>query len=66
LAEVKVRLLLSMLFVTHDLRVAVQVCNRIAVMRQGRIVEVAATADIFAHPKHPYTQALFAAVPGAG
>jgi peptide/nickel transport system ATP-binding protein len=54
-----------MVFVTHDLRVALQVCDRIAVMRQGQVVEVAATAEIFANPKHPYTRALFAAVPGA-
>ena len=53
-----------MLFVTHDLRVALQVCDRIAVMRGGRVVEVAATADIFHRPQHPYTKALFAAVPG--
>jgi peptide/nickel transport system ATP-binding protein len=66
LAEIKVRLQFSMLFVTHDLRVALQVCDRIAVMRQGKFVEVAPTAEIFAHPKHPYTKALFAAVPGAG
>ena len=66
LADIKARLRLSMLFVTHDLRVALQVCDRIAVMRQGQVVEVAATADIFARPQHPYTRALFAAVPGAG
>ena len=66
LADIKVRLRLSMLFVTHDLRVALQVCDRIAVMRQGQVVEVARTADIFANPQHPYTRALFAAVPGPG
>jgi peptide/nickel transport system ATP-binding protein len=66
LADIKARLGLSMLFVTHDLRVALQVCDRIAVMRQGQVVEVAATADIYARPQHPYTKALFAAVPGAG
>jgi peptide/nickel transport system ATP-binding protein len=42
------------------------VCDRIAVMQRGQVVEVAPTAEIFASPKHPYTQALFAAVPGAG
>ncbi|HEX3575002.1 MAG TPA: ABC transporter ATP-binding protein [Rhodopila sp.] len=66
LADIKARLQLSMLFVTHDLRVALQVCDRIAVMQRGQVVEVAPTAEIFASPKHPYTQALFAAVPGAG
>jgi peptide/nickel transport system ATP-binding protein len=65
LADIKFRYDLSMVFVTHDLRVALQVCDRIAVMRQGQVVEVAATAEIFANPKHPYTRALFAAVPGA-
>ncbi len=65
LADIKARFELSMVFVTHDLRVALQVCDRIAVMRGGRIVEVAPAAEIFHAPKHPYTRALFAAVPGA-
>ena len=65
LADIKSRLNLSMLFVTHDLRVALRVCDRIAVMRQGRIVEVAPTSEIFANPQHEYTRALFTAVPGA-
>jgi peptide/nickel transport system ATP-binding protein len=66
LADIKARLRLSMLFVTHDLRVALQVCDRIAVMRRGQVVEVASTGDIFARPQHAYTRELFAAVPGAG
>ncbi len=66
LADIKARLGLSRLFVTHDLRVALQVCDRIAVMRAGRVVEVATTAEIYGRPQHPYTKALFAAVPGAG
>jgi peptide/nickel transport system ATP-binding protein len=66
LADIKARLRLSMLFVTHDLRVALQVCDRIAVMRRGQVVEVASTADIYARPQHAYTRELFAAVPGAG
>jgi peptide/nickel transport system ATP-binding protein len=65
LAEIKARLGLSLLFVTHDLRVALQICDRIAVMRHGAIVELADTADIFARPQHPSTKALFDAVPGA-
>ncbi len=64
LDDIKARLHLSMLFVTHDLRVALQVCDRIAVMKAGEIVEVAPTADIFFRPQHPYTKALFDAVPG--
>ncbi len=65
LADIKSRLHLSMLFVTHDLRVALQVCDRIAVMRRGTVVECAPTARIFNDPQHEYTKALFAAVPGA-
>jgi peptide/nickel transport system ATP-binding protein len=64
LADIKTRLHLSMLFVTHDLRVALQVCDRIAVMKQGEVVEAAPTAEIFFNPQHLYTKALFAAVPG--
>ncbi|MGA2057402.1 MAG: ABC transporter ATP-binding protein [Bradyrhizobium sp.] len=64
LADIKARLHLSMLFVTHDLRVALQICDRIAVMKQGEVVEVAPTAEIFFNPQHSYTKALFAAVPG--
>ena len=55
---------LSMLFITHDLRVAAHVCEEIAVMKDGVIVEQGSTADIFARPQHPYTQALLASVPG--
>ncbi len=65
LAGIKAQFQLSMLFVTHDLRVALQVCDRIAVMHRGKVVEVAPTRDIFAAPQHAYTKALFAAVPGA-
>src|SRR5438128_991688 len=64
LADIRERLRLAMLFITHDLRVASQVCDSIAVMRRGEIVEYGRTADVFAAPKHPYTRELFAAVPG--
>ena len=66
LADIRDRLHLSMLFITHDLRVAAQVCDTIAVMRAGEIVEYGTAADVFGAPKHPYTRELFAAVPGRG
>ena len=64
LSGIKAQLGLSMLFVTHDLRVALQICDRIAVMRGGRVVELASAADIYHVPQDDYTRALFAAVPG--
>jgi peptide/nickel transport system ATP-binding protein len=64
LAGIRDRLDLAILFITHDLRVAAQLCDRIAVMRQGRIVETGTTHDVYTHPRHPWTQALFAAIPG--
>lgn len=64
LNDLKQRLNLSLVFITHDLRVAAQVCDRIAVMQKGRIVEIGETAEVFARPRHDYTRALLAAVPG--
>ncbi len=54
---------LSYLLVTHDLMVARGVCDRVAVMRRGRVVEVAPTEQLFVAPRHEYTQALLAACP---
>ena len=66
LEELRERLTLSMLFITHDLRVAAQVCDRVAVMQRGRIVEQGPTQDVFARPQHDYTRALLDSVPGRG
>ena len=66
LDEIRERLHLTMLFITHDLRVAAQVCDRIAVMQRGRVVEEGPIAEVYAHPKHEYTRQLLAAAPGRG
>jgi peptide/nickel transport system ATP-binding protein len=64
LADVRERLGLTMLFITHDLRVAAQVCDRIAVMQHGMIVEEGETGRVFGAPAHAYTRALLDAIPG--
>jgi peptide/nickel transport system ATP-binding protein len=64
LDTIRERLHLSMVFITHDLRVAAQVCDHIAVMSKGAVVEYAETASLFANPRHPYTRELLEAVPG--
>ncbi len=64
LEESRARLYLAMLFITHDLRVASQVCDHLAVMSQGEVVEYGPAAQVFGSPQHAYTQALFAAAPG--
>jgi peptide/nickel transport system ATP-binding protein/oligopeptide transport system ATP-binding protein len=63
LAEMRERLGLAMIFISHDLSVIRHVSDRIAVMYLGRIVEIGAAADIFERPQHPYTQALLSAIP---
>lgn len=55
---------LAIIFVTHDLRVAAQICDRIAVMQRGKIVEAGPTAEVFENPNHAYTRQLLDAVPG--
>ena len=64
LDDIRRRLDLAMLFITHDLRVAAQVCDTVAVMHRGRVVEYGPAGEVFAHPKHDYTRSLFAAAPG--
>ena len=64
LDKIRKQMDLSMLFITHDLRVAAQVCDNVAVMQYGKVVEIGPTAKLFANPTHEYTKALLAAVPG--
>jgi peptide/nickel transport system ATP-binding protein len=64
LSELRERFGLSIIFITHDLRVAAQICDLVAVMRDGAIVEHGRTSDVFGNPQHPYTQALLASIPG--
>ncbi|MBU6500164.1 MAG: ATP-binding cassette domain-containing protein [Rhodospirillales bacterium] len=61
--ELQNQLGLALVFITHDLRLVRHLAHRVAVMYLGRIVEIGPTADIFANPRHPYTQALLRAVP---
>ncbi len=63
LAELRSSLGLTMLFIAHNMAVVRHVCDRVAVMYLGRIVESAPTTELFATPRHPYTQALLTAVP---
>jgi peptide/nickel transport system ATP-binding protein len=58
--ELQQRLGMSAIFVTHDLGVAAEICDRVAVMYAGRIVEIGTVSQILKHPQHPYTQALLA------
>ena len=64
LDDVRRRFDLAMLFITHDLRVAAQICDRIAVMYRGEVVEEGLAAEVFRQPRHDYTRALFDAAPG--
>jgi len=66
LADLRARLGLSIVFITHDLRVAAQVCDLVAVMKDGVVVEHGPIAQVFEAPRHAYTQALLASVPGRG
>ncbi len=63
LRELKQRSNAALLFISHDLSVVAQIAQRIAVMRKGKIVEIAACAQLFSNPQHPYTRSLLAAVP---
>jgi len=61
--DLKERLRLTYLFIAHDLRLVEHICNRVAVMYLGRIVEMGDARALFAEPRHPYTRALLSAVP---
>ncbi|ASP20444.1 peptide ABC transporter ATP-binding protein [Antarctobacter heliothermus] len=65
LGELRETLGMSYLFVSHDLNVIKLVCDRVAVMYLGKIIECAPVEEIFARPAHPYTKALLSAIPGS-
>lgn len=65
LDDIRERYNLAMLFITHDLRVAAQICDRLIVMKSGKIVEQGATAQVYASPQDSYTRLLLDAAPGA-
>ncbi|MFN3671118.1 MAG: ABC transporter ATP-binding protein [Bosea sp. (in: a-proteobacteria)] len=64
LAELRQRLGISIVFITHDLRVAAQVCDLVAVMKNGEVVEAGPVGAVFERPQHAYTQVLLASIPG--
>jgi peptide/nickel transport system ATP-binding protein len=64
LSDLRQQLGLSIIFITHDLRVAAQICDLVAVMKDGAVVERGLAAEVFGHPKHPYTRALLDSIPG--
>ena len=61
--DLKQDLGLTYVYITHDLATAKYFCDRVAIMYLGRVVEIGPTEEIFAHPRHPYTKALLAAIP---
>ncbi len=66
LAELKARLKMSLLFITHDLNIVRKIADRVSVMTQGEIVETGPVAQVFDHPQHAYTRKLLAAEPRGG
>jgi peptide/nickel transport system ATP-binding protein len=66
LNEIQTRLGIALLFITHDLRVAAQICDDVAVMQHGRVVEQGPAATVLTNPQQAYTRALLDAAPGRG
>ncbi|MHA6730835.1 ABC transporter ATP-binding protein [Devosia sp. A369] len=66
LAKLQAERGMAMLFVTHNLGVVAEIADRVAVMYAGRIVETGTVAEVFAHPRHPYTKGLLRSVPRLG
>ncbi len=66
LEELQDKLKLTYMFVSHDLSVIEHICDRVAIMYLGKVVEIGTKDDIFKNPKHPYTQALLSAIPTVG
>jgi peptide/nickel transport system ATP-binding protein len=64
LADLRARLGISLVFITHDLRVTSQICDLVAVMKDGEIVEHGRTSTVFEAPQHPYTRLLLDSIPG--
>ena len=64
LADIQQRLGLTLVFITHDLLVAAKICDRVAVMQKGRLVEVGSATQVLQHPSQQYTRDLVEAVPG--
>ena len=63
LRDLQEELNMAMIFITHDFGIVAKMCDRVAVMYAGKIVEVGSVRDIFNKPSHPYTEALLASVP---
>ena len=63
LFELKKKLNMTLILITHDLGIAAQLCNKIAIMYAGKMVEFGSSKDIFSNPRHPYTMGLLNSVP---
>jgi peptide/nickel transport system ATP-binding protein len=63
IAEIRARTEMALVFISHNLGLVAQVCDRVAVMYSGEIVEQGAIADVFARPRHPYTRGLLRCIP---